>query len=185
MDYKKKYEEALERARKVHTTNVDENKKSTEYIFPDLKESEDEKIRKDILSFAENMLKNNISKAQKDKFKFWISWLEKQGEKPQGKSALEAVKEEPIDNDIKAEIKVEEPKTKPTFKPYGKVLVCKGEGTYWFATFFSCYNPNDTEYYYRAINGNTYSHCLPYEGNEHLNGVKFKPEHIEGYEWGE
>lgn len=83
------------------------------------------------------------------------------------------------------EVKVEEPKPKHTFKPYDKVLVCKGEGTYWFATFFSCYNPNDTEYYYRAINGNTYSHCLPYEGNEHLNGVKFKPEHIEGYEWGE
>lgn len=79
MDYEELYKDALERARQVHTTNVDENKKSTEYIFPELKESEDEKIRKDILSFAENMLKNNISKAQKDKFKFWISWLEKQG----------------------------------------------------------------------------------------------------------
>lgn len=109
MDYKKKYEEALGRARQVHTTNVDENKKSTEYIFPELKESEDEKIRKDILSFAENMLKNNISKAQKDKFKFWISWLEKQGEKPQGKSALEASKEGKIDNAnyIKPTYKVE------------------------------------------------------------------------------
>lgn len=41
MDYEKLYKDALERARQVHTTNVDENKKSTEYIFPELKESED------------------------------------------------------------------------------------------------------------------------------------------------
>lgn len=80
------------------------------------------------------------------------------------------------------EVKVEEPKTKPTFKPYDKVLVSKGEGYYWFATFFSCYNPNDAEYYYRAINNGAYNHCLPYEGNEHLNGVKFKPEHIADYD---
>lgn len=80
------------------------------------------------------------------------------------------------------EVKVEEPKPKHTFKPYDKVLVCRGEGYYWFATFFSCYNPNDTEHYYRAINNGTYSHCLPYEGNEHLVGVKFKPEHIKDYD---
>lgn len=79
------------------------------------------------------------------------------------------------------EIKIDEPKPKHTFKPYDKVLVCN-TGRTWFATEFSCYNPNETEHYYRAINGNTYSHCLPYEGNEHLNGVKFKPELIEGYD---
>lgn len=87
------------------------------------------------------------------------------------------------------EVKVGEAKPKRTFKPYDKVLMCDGEGegekAFWLATEFACYNPNDAEHYYRAINGNTYSHCLPYEGNEHLNGVKFKPEHIEGYEWGE
>lgn len=71
-----------------------------------------------------------------------------------------------------------EQKLKPMFKPFDKVLVCDGDGTYWFATEFSCYNPNDTERYYRIIDGSTYSHCLPYEGNEKLNGVKFKPEHI-------
>lgn len=47
---------------------------------PELKESEGEKIRKDILSFARGMLKNNISKVQKDKFASWIFWLEKQGQ---------------------------------------------------------------------------------------------------------
>lgn len=33
------------------------------------------------------------------------AWLEKQGEKPQGKSLLEAIKEEPIDNTGKVEPK--------------------------------------------------------------------------------
>lgn len=79
------------------------------------------------------------------------------------------------------EIEIEEPKPKHTFKPYDKVLVCN-TGDTWFATEFSCYNPNDTEFYYRAINSVTYSHCIPYEGNEHLNGVKFKLEHIAGYD---
>lgn len=79
------------------------------------------------------------------------------------------------------EVRVSEPKPKHTFKPYDKVLMCNAEGKTWFATEFSCYNPNDTEHYYRAINNLTYSHCIPYEGNEHLNGVKFKIEHIEGY----
>jgi hypothetical protein len=83
------------------------------------------------------------------------------------------------------EVKVEEPKPKPTFKPYDKVLACDGNDTYWFATEFSCYNPNDIGSYYRIIDGVAYKYCLPYEGNEHLNGVKFKQEHIEGYEWGE
>ena len=76
------------------------------------------------------------------------------------------------------EIKIEEPKPKHIFKPYDKVLMCNAGEKRWLATEFSCYNPDDAKYYYRAINGNTYSHCLPYEGNEHLNGVKFKIEHI-------
>lgn len=80
------------------------------------------------------------------------------------------------------EIKIEEPKPRHTFKPYDKVLMCDAGETEWFATEFSCYNPNDAERYYRAINGDTYSDCIPYEGNEHLNGVKFKPEHIAGYD---
>ena len=49
-------------------------------MFPILVENEDERIRKDILSFAEGMLKNNISKTQKDKFASWVTWLEKKDE---------------------------------------------------------------------------------------------------------
>lgn len=79
MDYEKAYNEALERARQVHTTNVDENKKSTEYIFPELKESEDERIRKVLVELVKCnercgyfMINNTTTSAM-------LAWLEKQG----------------------------------------------------------------------------------------------------------
>lgn len=80
MDYEKEYKNALERARQVHTTNVDENKKSTEYIFPELVKSEDEKISKNIkialLSMDDNLkdfyYTHHTSKEE------CIAWLEKQ-----------------------------------------------------------------------------------------------------------
>lgn len=79
MDYKKKYEQALERARQVHTTNVDENKKSTEYIFPELKESDDEMVRKWIRNELESkyVVDNIVNNVMADKA---LTWLEKQGE---------------------------------------------------------------------------------------------------------
>lgn len=73
MDYKQKYEQALERARKVHTTNVDENKKSTEYIFPELKESGDERIRKALIQHIRYKV-SVISGWRKEEL---IAWLEK------------------------------------------------------------------------------------------------------------
>lgn len=67
-----------------------EQKEKLEGIFPELRESEDEKIRKEIISYIKS---SGAVTNQK-----WIAWLEKQGEQPQGKSALEAAKEEKIDN---------------------------------------------------------------------------------------
>lgn len=53
--------------------------KDIEYYFPELKENEDEKIRKDIISYlrSEKIVKRYISDIEFDK---WIAWLEKQGE---------------------------------------------------------------------------------------------------------
>lgn len=82
-------------------TNVET---TCENIFPEVKESEDEKIRKALIS----ILKSDF---EKDTAIFGISigqiidWLEKQREKPQGKSALEAIKEKKVDNAIKIEPK--------------------------------------------------------------------------------
>ena len=86
--YKEKYEQALfAMKQRVEAGIIDEC--YAEEIFPELKESEDEKIRKELIEFVRN----------RGGFKQeWISWLEKQCEQPQGKSALEAVKEVKVDN---------------------------------------------------------------------------------------
>ena len=106
MDYEQKYKEALERAKGVIEQNplMEYLKKGIEYIFPELKESENERIRKGIIRNLE-YLANRAEGFVKDDLKEKIAWLEKQGEKPQGKSALEAIKEEKVDNANKVEPK--------------------------------------------------------------------------------
>ena len=52
-----------------------------EHIFPELKESEDERIRKQIKAF----IKSRGSQITQSKTDSWLAWLEKQGEqKPYG-----------------------------------------------------------------------------------------------------
>lgn len=80
MDYEKKYKEALERARAINNgedVDVEAGTTICEYIFPELKESEDERIRKTLIDFfnrgAENGAQTN-GVCDKD----IIAWLEKQ-----------------------------------------------------------------------------------------------------------
>lgn len=109
MDYEQKYKEALERAKGVIEQNplMEYLKKGIEYILPELKESEDEKSKKWILEYLHDGLRKSDEQF-KDHFKAAIAWLEKQGEKPQGKSALEAISEEKVDNANKVEHKFNE-----------------------------------------------------------------------------
>ena len=76
MDYEKKYKDALERARlsRLQLLDIGEEATEIEYIFPELKESEDEKIRKEIRNFIWGYPNKLI---ERDK---WLAWLEKQGE---------------------------------------------------------------------------------------------------------
>jgi len=77
MDYKKKYEESLERAKKLkETCDSTAVVGWMEYIFPELKESEDDRIRKSISNYINVTLDDNES-VEKEK---WLGWLEKQGE---------------------------------------------------------------------------------------------------------
>lgn len=68
MDYKEEYQKALERARKG--LPIDE-------VFPELKESEDERIRKELIEAIERARVFDIDKEVADR---WISYLEKQKE---------------------------------------------------------------------------------------------------------
>lgn len=89
MNYEQNYKEALERARKIikdyENRGLKDNlfyaKEDFGVIFPELKESEDEKIRKNIISFLRS--KNGYMNPDED-WDFhnrWLPWLEKQGEK--------------------------------------------------------------------------------------------------------
>lgn len=95
--YKKKYDEALERARKLKENpqsvfneySPKEEDTICDYIFPELKESEDEKIRKELIEHVKDQQSSFISapdcrdkyeEEENDKYNSWIAWLEKQGE---------------------------------------------------------------------------------------------------------
>lgn len=74
------YDEALERARNLHKDAIEmENKaaiKTCEIIFPELCESEDERIRKNLIA----IFKGKIPYTSEEDAERYIAWLEKQGE---------------------------------------------------------------------------------------------------------
>lgn len=74
----KAYDEALERARAINNrkdVDVESGTTICEYIFPELKESEDDKIRKEIIS----ILRNTYWTSNRNRFNELVAWLEKQG----------------------------------------------------------------------------------------------------------
>lgn len=81
----KRYAEALERAKfsRLLLLNIGEEPIEIEYIFPELAESEDERIRKVLVELVKcnercgYFMINNITTSA------ILAWLEKQGEKPQ------------------------------------------------------------------------------------------------------
>ena len=80
MDYEKLYKEALERAREIHGKERVTGMElvTCEEIFPQLKESEDERIRKEIIAYLD--VQDAISNRKDGDFKDWIAWLEQRGE---------------------------------------------------------------------------------------------------------
>jgi hypothetical protein len=71
MNYEQKYKEALARAKDMMSYKK-VRREDMEYLFPELKESEDERVKREIIEY----LKNGTYTYHKD----WIAWLEKQGE---------------------------------------------------------------------------------------------------------
>ena len=194
-------------------------------IFPELKESEDEGIRKEILEFfcqfengklrgvdisswiawlekqGEKKQESNypkfdfddilaiqccietVKKVQEDKelYDKLLSlhsrlhdayWLEKQGNKPQGKSALEAIKKENVDNANKAEPKDYNGIDPHYFKPTDKFEPKFHIGD-WIVNIskemFLIKGINNGYYTLEDVNGNVYTPCLqPIEDDNHL-----------------
>lgn len=106
-----RYDGSIERAKEINREHSKKGFKPSDdilYIFPELKESEDENIRKDIIWCLKHSgikesspINPHVTTIKRDA----IAWLEKQGKKPQGKSALEAINEEKADNANKIEPK--------------------------------------------------------------------------------
>lgn len=77
MDYEKKYKEALCWMQSLYDGLHGATKKDAEHYFPELKESDDEKIRKQIISFLKEFECDHYRNLD---FSSWIAWLEKKGE---------------------------------------------------------------------------------------------------------
>lgn len=71
MSYEKKYKESFKRAIVAYKDEDKHLKATLERIFPEFKESEDEKIRKEIIDYIKTGTYH----------KSWIAWLEKQDER--------------------------------------------------------------------------------------------------------
>lgn len=80
IDYEKKYKEALERAKDVHTYYCDDRDqlRKIESIFPELKESEDERIRKELIEHIKANKEADFILFKKFSPNDIIAWLEKQ-----------------------------------------------------------------------------------------------------------
>ena len=112
--YEKKYNEALERARDVYTYYCDDREqlRKIESIFPELKESEDEKSKKWILEYLYDGLQKSDEQF-KGQFKAAIAWLEKQGKRDARYKYLEELLEADTEYQIAMnDAMVEEAKTK-------------------------------------------------------------------------
>jgi hypothetical protein len=76
MDYEKKYKDALSWMQSLYEGLHGATKKEAEHYFPELKEPEDEKIRKELIGFLRNIPNSNYTCEE------MALWLEKQGTQP-------------------------------------------------------------------------------------------------------
>ena len=86
----KRYDEAIERASKLRVQNpFDTVSQMMEHVFPELAESEDERIRKALIEYFTTSDNNSYYAVCGVATKKILAWLEKQGEKPQDKTSIE------------------------------------------------------------------------------------------------
>jgi hypothetical protein len=77
-DWKKKYEDAMARMELCERTGLE---KKSDYIFPELAESEDEKIREALIGHCKDLVRmNQDNKGMLSIYEPWIAYLEKQKE---------------------------------------------------------------------------------------------------------
>lgn len=101
MDYEKKYKQALERAEEIIRYYKERNRgdeisiEDLETVFPELAESEDEKIRKEMITAFSRLDEDSTLCGVAYNYKKWIAWLEKQGTPAKlGEKEIQTAKDE-------------------------------------------------------------------------------------------
>lgn len=84
MNYEQKYKDVLERAKKWHNApNADKiptlSTRIIEEIFPELRESEDDKIRKELIKHLKDGVEGYMPAGDSEDYARWLAWVEKQG----------------------------------------------------------------------------------------------------------
>ena len=92
--YEQKYKEALGWMQKLYDGLSGATKEDAEHYFPELKENEDEKIRRQIINFLKEFECDHYRNLD---FSSWLAWLEKQGE---SKIVWHNLSEEEPDEDV-------------------------------------------------------------------------------------
>lgn len=108
--YEKKYKEALSKAKDM-LSYKEVRREDMEYLFPELAESEDEKIRNEIIQFLQLPHPQFVGKRNHAE---WIAWLEKQGEQKEidYNEELKKCKDNPLyffDKYVKIKLKEQKP----------------------------------------------------------------------------
>lgn len=79
MNYEQKYKQALAHAREIHRNEVDK-RHDMEWLFPELKESEDERIKKELIKHLRDGAEGYMPAGNAEDYTRWLAWLEKQGD---------------------------------------------------------------------------------------------------------
>ena len=97
MNYEQKYKEALDAARHIYDDMKSGGNfggmEDLEVIFPELAESEDERIRQELIYWINTEIQQCSIKEHADKLKSFVAWLEKQKEQKDFPITDEEVKE--------------------------------------------------------------------------------------------
>ena len=81
MNYEQKYKEALEWMRSIYPTMQGADKEDAEHHFPELRESEDERIRKELYRYFRDLqLSSDREFSPSISVDEILAWLEKQGQ---------------------------------------------------------------------------------------------------------
>lgn len=94
MDYKKSYEDAIVGIKEVYNQADAATKAALEARFPELAESEDERIRKELIGHLKECRNNTRSEVMLGTYAKWITYIEKQKEQPTNEEMLRTLRTE-------------------------------------------------------------------------------------------